>query len=353
MRREIVRGAVYLGVEENAAQAKEKAELRHCFAVGERKCGWLVTTAERYRLQNTLQMGERYDLCVENGIVADLCAYPAENHAPRPVVCGTPGLRTLKNVLRTALAPVGTTLYVYGGGWDWQDEASADQAMHIGLPPEWTAFFARQSAEYHYKDAAYYPTDGWNRWYYAGVDCSGYLGWVVYNVLHKENRTVAESRGCVVSAARMAAQLAEWGLGMLHREGGSGVQRSDTFRPGDFFSLSGHVWLCLGRCADGSLVIVHSTPSPSRDGGGAGGGVQLSALDPEEREDCAADRLCRRYMARYYPVWNARYTPVRKNYAQYAALTGTGRFTWNFADPDGYAARAAEDILADLYGEKK
>ncbi len=353
MRREIVRDAIYLGVEENATQTAKKTELRHWFRVRERKCGWWVTAAERYRLQNMLQMGERYDLCIENGIVADLRAYPTDKHAPRPVVCGTPGLRTLKNVLRTALAPVGTTLYVYGGGWDWQDDASADQAMHIGLPPEWSAFFARQSAGYHYKDAACYPTGGWNRWYYAGADCSGYLGWVVYNVLHTESRTVAESRGYVVPATRMAAQLAEWGLGTLHREECGGVQQPEIFRPGDIFSLSGHVWLCMGRCADGSLVAVHSTPSPSRDGRGAGGGVQLSALDPEEREDCAADRLCRRYMARYYPAWNARYAPVRKSYAQYAALTGAGRFTWNFADPDGYAVRSAEGILADLYGEKK
>lgn len=69
----------------------------------------------------------------------------------RAPVSGTPGLKTLKNLLATALEPVGTTLYVYGGSWDWQDSCSANQAMTIGLPQSWIDFFQQQDVDYDFK----------------------------------------------------------------------------------------------------------------------------------------------------------------------------------------------------------
>ena len=50
-----------------------------------------------------------------------------------PPVSGTPGERTLLNFLKTAMTPVGTTLYVYGGGWNWQDTAADHAASAIGV----------------------------------------------------------------------------------------------------------------------------------------------------------------------------------------------------------------------------
>ena len=107
-------------------------------------------------------------------------------------VHGTPGERTLKNYLQTAMNPVGTALYVYGGSWDWQDVNSSNQALTIGLPQSWIDFFQQQDANYTYKNKAdpahsYYPHNSWNQYYYAGVDCSAYIGWVVYNVMHTES----------------------------------------------------------------------------------------------------------------------------------------------------------------------
>ena len=61
-------------------------------------------------------------------------------------VHGTPGVRTLKNYLQTAMNPVGTALYVYGGSWDWQDVNSSNQALTIGLPQSWIDFFQQQDA---------------------------------------------------------------------------------------------------------------------------------------------------------------------------------------------------------------
>lgn len=67
-------------------------------------------------------------------------------------VIAIPGEKTLKNFLTTALQPVGTTLYIYGGSWDWQDEGSSLQATTIGIPQSWIDFYQYQNADYTYCD---------------------------------------------------------------------------------------------------------------------------------------------------------------------------------------------------------
>ena len=32
--------------------------------------------------------------------------------------------------------------------------------------------------------SSYYPYGEWNQYCYAGADCSGYVGWVIYNTLN-------------------------------------------------------------------------------------------------------------------------------------------------------------------------
>ncbi len=285
----------------------------------------------------------------------------------RAPVSGTPGLKTLKNLLATALEPVGTTLYVYGGSWDWQDSCSANQAMTIGLPQSWIDFFQQQDVDYDFKaedeEHSYYPFGGWNQYYYTGADCSGYMGWMPYNVMHTADGTVSEEDGYVMGSTSMAGTLASKGWGSLSRnDRGDGAVISGEFRPGDIFSLGGHVWMCVGVCDDGSIVFVHSNPSPNRKGSGqGGGGVQLSALNPQNDTDtdCEAYELVQRYMAEYYPEWNSRYEAGLRSYLQYAAFTDnekSGRFSWDLhavlTDPDGYADLGAAEILADLFGEK-
>lgn len=264
-----------------------------------------------------------------------------------PPVCGVPGRRTLKNFLATAMEPVGTTLYVYGGGWNWQDDGAGRAAVSLGPSPCWTSFFQRQDDSYAYRNdgdfsRSWYPHNGWNEYGWAGLDCSGYVGWAVYNLMHD----VSGLPGYVQSAAGMAQEFARRGWGTWSREGGA-------FRPGDLFSMSGHVWICLGACGDGSLVILHSTPSPSRSGA-PGGGVQLSAVG--EGEDCEAYALASTYMERYFPAWSARYPAVWKPAAVYTAVaqdSRTGRFRWDIPgvlqDPENLSGRTARQILRELF----
>ncbi|MBS6400306.1 MAG: S-layer homology domain-containing protein, partial [Firmicutes bacterium] len=97
-----------------------------------------------------------------------------------------------------------------------------------------------------------------------------------------------------------------------------------------------------------------------------GGGVQLSALNPNSDDDknCEAYKLVTKYMTKYYPEWSERYDAVLRSYDAYAAPatgspfkeTWSGNFSWNLdgtglTDPDGYADMSAAEILADLFGD--
>ena len=61
-----------------------------------------------------------------------------------PPVKGIPGKKTLKNFLSLAMEPVGTTLYVYGGNWDWTAQGKFPLGEEIGLSPARVEFFRRQ-----------------------------------------------------------------------------------------------------------------------------------------------------------------------------------------------------------------
>ena len=420
---------VYLGVKDyGTVEADSKPDFVHRFYTNGEEVQYTIASSDnKYAVQNKLQEGYVYDLSTQGNVVTDanLAAAKAEgkiesatassvtvggktydianvyeitnNTAGKATVTaktaadltagatvkvygdtafltfvaedytapvsGTPGKRTLKNYLQTAMNPVGTALYVYGGSWDWQDVNSSNQALTIGLPQSWIDFFQQQDANYTYMNDddpahSYYPHNSWNQYYYAGVDCSAYIGWTVYNVMHTESTTNDLSDGYVMSAVKMAKTFADKGWGTWTRD-------IKSFKPGDIFSMSGHVWTVLGVCDDGSIVFLHSTPSDSKAGQG-GGGVQLSALNPNSDNDknCEAYKLVTKYMTKYYPEWSTRYDAVLRSYISYATpATGTeyketwsGNFSWNLdgtglTDPDGYADMSAAEILADLFGD--
>jgi len=319
---------------------------------------------------HTIQTGDTVRIFVDedDNILEMYKTFVAADYTP--AVSGIPGRATLKNFLATALEPVGTGLYIYGGTWDWQDNASSNQATTIGLPQSWIDFFQSHDANYTYKvmdgegkstDYAhsYYPNGEWNQYYYAGIDCSAYVAWATYNTLN----TTSGGNGYVMSSTKMAknfAQTQNWGTWTQSFTTPTSHTGSD-FHVGDIFSINGHVWICLGTCDDGSIVIMHSTPSDSKNGQ-PGGGVQISALNPAapDSKDCEAYRLASKYMTDYYPEWSTRYDAVLKSYSGYTTFTGTsaGKFTWSLdgsgalTDPDGYAGMTPAQILADLFHQE-
>lgn len=312
-----------------------------------------------YYIQNLLYEGYEYLIEVENGAIkaAELIgdAFEPEDGTNFPVSY-TSGQRTLKNLLAAAMQPVGHTLYIYGGGWNWQDDGASLLSRSIGTPRTWRDFFLAQNADYTYKDesspeTSYYPFGGWVEYFYAGLDCSGYLGWTLYNTLETENG----GAGYVFKSTDFAKTLADMGLGTYgagRLEAGGGTM----LQSGDIVSFKGHTYMVLGRCSDGSLVILHSSPTASRTNG-KGGGVQLSALTSDNSGGEALE-LIRRYTEKYYSEWYARYDNIAVPYSTYIEFERSGNagfFRWSIgktglSDPDGYLNMSAEEILADLFG---
>ncbi|OON95789.1 MAG: hypothetical protein ATN36_07610 [Epulopiscium sp. Nele67-Bin005] len=264
---------------------------------------------------------------------------------------GIPNLRTLKNFLATAMMPVGTTLYVYGGGWDWQDVGGSKQATSIGISQTWVDFFDNQNASYSYRNdnakaSSYYPFGAYNQYYYAGLDCSGYVGWAIYNITNETNH----DWNYVTSSTYQARLLSDgYDYGTWTRS-----FNAHDFKAGDIFSMQGHVWISLGVCDDGSILFMHSTPSSSHSGN-AGGGVQLSAIGANKQ--CEAYLLADYYMKTYYPEWASRYSTILVSYSNYTALGNssvTGKFSWHLderglLDPDGFSTMSPQQILEELF----
>ena len=364
--------AVFLGVENYGAEevnTDHKDDFNYRFLVDGKEEVYKIDNGPTdsdggytYPIQNSLKEGYTYEIQVKDG-VATAAEELKETMNYTPLVSGTAGEKTLKNFLATALMPVGTTLYVYGGGWDWQDVGSSIQARTIGVSDDWVKFFQSQDENYTYRDAdgdetkkdpanSYYPYGGYNEYYYAGLDCSGYVGWTIYNVMNTKDG----QDGYVMSSSKMAKTLADLGLGEWTREFEKPVNHEDSdFLPGDIFSCNGHVWICVGTCEDGSILVLHSTAAPSRTGQ-PGGGPELSAIGADE--NCEAYKLADKYMSEYYPEWYARYPAALKDYDEYTSLEKetSGKFSWNITgedgglnDPDGYRNMTPEEILEDLF----
>ena len=368
-----VMDAVYLGVENYGSEKvnkDNKKKFSYRFEIDGKEKVLKIDNGVKneqgeytYPIQNVLKEGYSYEITVKNRKVTGAEEIYTEADSYQPPVKGNPGERTLKNFFATAMMPVGTTLYIYGGGWNWQDEGAALQTRTIGLSDDWRRFFYSQDANYTFKekdgderkkDAAhsYYPYGGYNEYYYAGLDCSGYVGWTLYNVMNKEDG----KDGYVMSSTKMARTLAEKGWGKWTQNFKKPVNYKDSeFLPGDIFSKKGHIWICLGTCEDGSIVILHSTAADSRTGQ-PGGGPELSAIG--ESKDCDAYRLADKYMSKYFSDWYARYPIALKNYEEYTHVEGeyVGKFSWNLtgadavlSDPDNLRSKRPEEILEILF----
>ena len=313
-----------------------------------------------FPIQNKLKVNYSFRLTLDGSQITDVEEIETGLPSYTPPVSGTPGVLTVRNLLQTAMEPVGTTLYMFGGGWNWQDGkyangADADavagwQARSIGVQPDWIRFYREHDQSYTYRTenapSTYYPHRGFNQYYYAGLDCSGYVGWVLYNTLETQDGLP----GYVTKSTKMAKRLSERGFGTWTHSVSSGT----TPRPGDIMSMSGHVWLSLGSCADGSVVIAHSTPSNSHSGN-PGGGVQIGAVG--NSTSCQAYQLASRYMQNSYPDWCSRYQVTLKSKSSYLNASDNsmcGLFTWNgsypLSDPDGIRNMSADQALYLIFG---
>ncbi len=242
------------------------------------------------------------------------------------------GISTIRNFLKTALQPVGSTMYVWGGGWNKEDTGSGIDAVSIGVSPAWAAFAAKQDADYDYNKTKYQIRNG--------LDCSGYVGWTVYNILN----TKAGNEGYVMKAKSMAKTLSQKGFGTYRDK-----EKVTDHCAGDIMSSAcsdcSHVWIVLGECKDGSVVLLHASPP----------GVEIDGtVSAKGEKNSEAVRLARKYMQKYYPEWQKKY-PDRSRPETY--LSHYCQMRWDISgnhvmtDPDGYRNKSAAEILEDLFGE--
>lgn len=242
-----------------------------------------------------------------------------------PIQVNLPGKTTLKHFLEVALQLAGTTLYIWGGGWNEEDTGAGIEAVTLGVSPRWKEFFLSQDASYDYNRTRYQIHDG--------LDCSGFVGWALYNSLQTKNG----QRGYVMYAVDFASTLAGWGWGRSIRP-----WLIQDYHPGDILCNEGHVWICLGACSDGSVVVLHSPPP----------GVRLAGTPSASgKTESEAVKLARKFMKKHYPVWYARYPQCT---AGSSYLSDYVQFRWDTSggsvcsDPEGFAGMTAAQVLKKL-----
>ena len=239
---------------------------------------------------------------------------------------------TLKNFLTTAFAPVGQTMYIYGGGWTSKWAGKAADGAWIGLNPTWRLYAGRQTKSFNYRKVRFKL--GY------GLDCSGYVGWTTYNALKKYD--AEKGNGYVCKSTRQARSFARRGWGFYRR-----AKYIKDYRAGDVMSTKGHVYIVIGKCPDGSLLFLHSSPP----------GVSLCGTWTRSgNKNSQAVRMAKKYMKKYFPSWYRRYSDYDrsdsflKKYNQFRWYLSEGNV---MSDPDGYRDMSPEKILDDLLKKKK
>ena len=200
------------------------------------------------------------------------------------------GVRTISNLLVTALQPVGSTMYVWGGGWNEEDSGAGEETKRIGMSPRWNWFADKQDASYDFKKTRYQIHDG--------LDCSGYVGWVIYNVFEEYSGRA----GYVMPASYMVWEFAGMGWGRY-----TPAEAVLDWKAGDIMGAKGHVWISLGMCEDGSVVLLHASPPGVSLCGTMSqvvekpGNVGQSKDAQQPGGKSQAVLLAEKYMSKYYP----------------------------------------------------
>ena len=224
---------------------------------------------------------------------------------------------TLLSFLKNAIMPMGTTMYIWGGGWNQADTGAGIEAMTFGLSPVWINFYNSQNSSYNHALHRYEIHNG--------LDCSGYVGWVLYNTFgNKYSNT-----GYVYKSSTITSRLSDMGLGSYHNAG------TYDFKPGDICSMAKHVWICLGTCSDGSALVLHSSPP----------GVRLCGTLLSDGSISEAVILAQETMRKYYPDWYSKYPNCVSNYS---FITTSSRLRWSenvLKDPDGLRTLNAYQII--------
>lgn len=235
-------------------------------------------------------------------------------------------LPSLLDFLQIAIQPACQTMYVWGGGWNEENTGAGIEAVTLGVSPRWAEFAAEQTSAYDHRKTRYRIHDG--------LDCSGYVGWAVYNVLEKENK----QEGYVIKSTHMAQSLAERGLGEYLP-----ASEVTNWLPGDICSMKSHVWISLGMCSDNSVLLLHASPP----------GVIFSGTLLPDGSVSEAVKLAEQITQTCYPDWYEKFPVCSRSHSY---LTNSSVMRWSqkiLSDKEEIGNMNAAEIVKLLFGESQ
>ncbi|MFR8999501.1 MAG: hypothetical protein ACLVIY_02745 [Anaerobutyricum soehngenii] len=106
--------------------------------------------------------------------------------------------------MTTAITPVGSTMYIWGGGWNKED-TGAGTGWSFNRSESELGVILRESRRHAYNYRRHRYQFG------AGLDCSGFVGWSIYNIMKTKNGK--PGHGYVMKASKMASSFAKYGWG--------------------------------------------------------------------------------------------------------------------------------------------
>lgn len=233
-------------------------------------------------------------------------------------------MTSIKAFLMNAKKPIGKTMYIYGGGWNKEDVSAGNEAMSIGLSELWEQFANKQTYKYNFKD--YYYCNN------LGLDCSGYVGWIIYNTF----QNLYSTNGYVYKSTDVGYNLVKLNLGIIN-------DKIIDYRAGDILcskcNCCKHVWISIGQCSDDSVLLFHSSPP----------GVMLSGTTTPDNKKSEAIELAQYYMKKYYKQWYNRFPEIKRDSTY---LTHYRQFRWHndiLPDTENYKNMSVENVLKDLF----
>ena len=122
---------------------------------------------------------------------------------------------------------------------------------------------------------------------------------------------------------------------------GWGYLVQGDYRPGDICSMEGHVWMSLGSCADGSVLLVHASPP----------GVRICGTYLNDGTKSEAVKLAEQVMQRQYPAWYSRYPECGVGYFYLEDSVSMRWYTDEETDPYHLQEMQAEDVVHFLYSD--
>ena len=240
----------------------------------------------------------------------------------RPSVLPRAGIKDLLNFIYISVYPVGLVLYTWGGGWNPNDNEAGNSSKTLGLKHRLLSFTRKHFDNNKQNTEATEQDDKGDyvqipavdelgapitlsndnkkmlKYIYDGFDCSGFVGWAVYNFLNK----ISGNKGYVCKSTDLAKLLYDEEFGQIfynvQREHLTKYNRIFVIHTGDIVSIKGHVYISLGQCKDGSILLVHSSYP----------GVCIMGTDSPNNINSESDaiRLARKCNS-LYPKWNAWY----------------------------------------------